>query len=226
MKLHFEIAGDGVPVVLTTGMGNSSAVWSKIAAPFAGKARTLVWDFRGHGSSEKSDDPEDYSAGHGIGDLVQMIANAGGSRDNPAILIGHSLGGYLSLQVAQQHPELVKALVLIATGPGFRNDAAREKWNEFARTIKLDADTDPAARLLALQSDDTVIKNLERVTVPTLVIVGEKDVGFHGAKDYFLSKLPDATAVVMSGAGHSVHKSHSAEVNEAIMTFIEKNRLI
>jgi pimeloyl-ACP methyl ester carboxylesterase len=226
MKLHFEIVGDGIPVVLTTGMGNSSAVWSKIAAQFEGKARTLVWDFRGHGFSEKSDHPSDYSAGNGIGDLVQMIANAGGTASNPAILIGHSLGGYLSLQVAQQHPELVKALVLIATGPGFRNDAAREKWNEFARTIKLDADTDPAARLLAVQSDDSVIRNLENVPVPTLVIVGERDAGFHGAKDYLLSKLPDATAVVVGGAGHSVHKTHSAEVNEAIMQFIETNRLI
>jgi pimeloyl-ACP methyl ester carboxylesterase len=226
MNLHFEIVGDGQPVVLTTGMGYSSAVWSSLSARLEGSARTLVWDYRGHGFSEKSDDPRDYDAGNGIGDLIQMISNAGGSQANPAILVGHSLGGYLSLHMALEQPELVKALVLIATGPGFRNDAAREKWNEFARTIKIDSNTHPAARLLALQSDDTVIKNLENILVPTLIIVGEKDVGFHGAKDYLLSKLPNATAVVVGGAGHSVHKTHSAEVNEAIMQFIEKNRLI
>ena len=102
-------------------MGNTSGVWADIVRSLNGSATALCWDLRGHGRSERSQDPEDYARKFAVADLATMIAHAGGSADNPAVLVGHSLGGYLSLCAAIQYPRLVKALVLIATGPGFRD---------------------------------------------------------------------------------------------------------
>ena len=48
---------------------------------------------------------------------------------------GHSLGGYLSLAFHLAHPERVAALVLIDTGPGYRSDDGRQKWNRMAEVI-------------------------------------------------------------------------------------------
>src|SRR5258708_37025985 len=101
-----------------------------------------------------------------------MIANGGGGADNPAVLIGHSLGGYLSLCVAVQYPQLVKALVLIATGPGFRDETAREQWNRYALSMDTGADAHPAARQLGVNSDANVINGLGSIQVPVLVVVG------------------------------------------------------
>ncbi len=161
-----------------------------------------------------------------MADLATMIAHAGGSADNPAVLVGHSLGGYLSLSAAIHHPRLVKALVLIATGPGFRKQTAREEWNRYARSMDLGADAHPAARQLGIHSDAAVIDGLGSIRVPTLVIVGSEDRRFLAAKDYLASKMPNASGLVIAGARHNVHKTHSAEVGRAILSFLEAHSLL
>jgi pimeloyl-ACP methyl ester carboxylesterase len=155
-----------------------------------------------------------------------MIDHAGGSAENPAVLIGHSLGGYLSLSVAIQYPRLVKALVLIATGPGFRDETAREQWNRYALSMDIGADAHPAARQLGVHSDATVIDALGSIQVPTLIIVGSEDRRFLAAKDYLASKIPNASALVIAGGRHNVHKTHSAEVGRAILSFLEAQSLL
>ena len=155
-----------------------------------------------------------------------MIAHAGGSADNPVVLIGHSLGGYLSLAAAIQYPRLVKALVLIATGPGFRDEAAREQWNRFALSMDIGADAHPAARQLGVHGDATVIDALGSIQVPTLVIVGSEDRRFLAAKDYLVSKIPHASGLVIAGARHNVHTTHSAAVARAMLSFFEAHSLL
>lgn len=155
-----------------------------------------------------------------------MIANAGGSADNPAVLIGHSLGGYLSLCAAVRYPRLVKALVLISTGPGFRDETVREQWNRYALSMDLGADAHPAARQLGVHSDANVIDGLGSIKVPVLVIVGSEDRRFLPAKDYLASRIPNASSLVIGGGRHAVHKTHSAEVEQAILSFLEAHSLL
>lgn len=226
MKLHFLIHGAGRPIVFTGGIGNTSGEWADIVRSLNGRTTALCWDLRGHGQSERSDDPEDYVPGLAVADLATMIANAGGSADNPAVLIGHSLGGYLSLCAAVQYPRLVKALVLIATGPGFRDETAREEWNRMALSMDLGADAQPAARQLAVHSDGTVINGLREIQVPTLVIVGSEDRRFLAAKDYLASRIPNASGHVIAGGRHSVHTTHSGDVGRAILSFLEAHSLL
>jgi pimeloyl-ACP methyl ester carboxylesterase len=226
MKLHFLIRGAGRPVVFTCGIGNTLSVWTDIVGSLPGSATALCWDLRGHGQSQRSEDPKDYASEFAVADLATMIASAGGSADNPAVLIGHSLGGYLSLRAAVQYPELIKALVLIATGPGFRDESAREQWNRYALSIDLGADAHTAARQLGVHGDATVIDALGSIQVPTLVIVGSEDRRFLAAKDYLVSKIPNASGLVIAGGRHDVHKTHSAEVGRAILSFLEAHSLL
>jgi pimeloyl-ACP methyl ester carboxylesterase len=149
-----------------------------------------------------------------------MLAAAGGSSDNPAVLIGHSLGGYLSLQWAIEHPGSVRALVLIATGPGYRDGTARTSWNEFVSRFPLPASVQPAARGLAIQNDSRVIDGLASIRVPTLVVVGQENRNFLAAKDYLLRKIPGSQAVAVAGAKHSVHRTHAELLSEAILAFL------
>lgn len=154
-----------------------------------------------------------------------MISIAGDTSSSPAVLVGHSLGGYLSLCVAIKYPELVNGLVLVSTGPGFRDEPSRERWNRYVDSMDLGARADPAARLLGLQSDSSVIANLASIECPALVVVGGADQRFLLAKDYMVAKMPRATAVIIDGGGHSIHRSRSHEVNRAIQHFLENARL-
>jgi len=79
---------------------------------------------------------------------------------------GHSYGGYLGLAYAILQPQAVRGLVLVATGPGFRSERSRQRWNRgvdaYAARLEL-----PAARL-ARQEDSLVLARLAEVVLPFL----------------------------------------------------------
>jgi pimeloyl-ACP methyl ester carboxylesterase len=225
MKLHYRVAGAGIPIVLTTGLGDTSEVWTGLWEQLHHQARALTWDLRGHGQSGAAP-LEDYRPSRALSDLGEMLAAAGGTPDNPAVLIGHSLGGYLSLQWAIEHPSAVCALVLVGTGPGYRDDTARASWNEFVSRFPLPPGVQPAARGLGVQNDSRVIDGLVSIRVPTLVVVGQEDRGFLAAKDYLLRKIPGCQAVVIAGAKHSVHRTHAEQVSQAVLAFLRARGIL
>ncbi len=151
-----------------------------------------------------------------------MIRAAG--RD--VVLIGHSLGGYLSQYRCAGSLEGVRALVLIATGPGFRSQAKRERWNDHVHNHVHKgsdrSDTPQAARRMAEMHDDHVMAKLEKLTVPTLVICGELDVQYHSALEVFEERVPSAESMIVPGAKHHVHRSHAPEVGARILAFLEQ----
>jgi len=226
VRLHRSFEVLAVPSSSLAAIGDTSIVWDNIVQFLNGSATALSWDLRGHGRSERCEDPKAYASQFAVTDLTTMIATAGGSADNPAVLIGHSLGGYLSLRAAVEYPQLVKALVLISTGPGFGDSAAREQWNQYARSMDIGVNADPAARQLGIQSDGAVIKGLGSIRVPALVIVGSDDRRFVPAKDCLVSRIPNASEVVVAEGRHSVHKTHSGEVGRAILSFLEVHSLL
>ena len=124
VEIAVEHRGHGTRLVCTTGWANERTVWSTLADNLATDHAVTTWDLRGHGGSG-TPPPGSYSRQHALGDLAAVLDEAG----RPAVLVGHSLGGYFSLAHTLDHPDDVVALVLIATGPGFRNLEAREEWN-------------------------------------------------------------------------------------------------
>ena len=84
---------------------------------------------RGHGQSDYPDDPAAYSEALTVADMAALL-DAVGARS--AIVGGLSLGGYMSLAFYRAHPERVRALLIIDTGPGFKKDDARDAWNRRA----------------------------------------------------------------------------------------------
>ena len=64
---------------------------------------------------------------------LDLLDDAGAER---AVLVGHSLGGYLSLEFALAHPDRVDGLVLVDTGPGFRNDEGRQRVERDGRALR------------------------------------------------------------------------------------------
>ena len=128
----------------------------------------------------------------------------------------------MSLAFYNQFPERVDSLIIIDTGPGFKNEDARNNWNNYAISTAekfelsgLDSLTgrskemDPknhlnakglskAARGMLTQHDDRIIRSLEKISVPSLIIVGENDEPFLAASDYMERKIVGSKKVVIS----------------------------
>jgi pimeloyl-ACP methyl ester carboxylesterase len=151
----------------------------------------------------------------------------------------------MSLAFNASHPDRVSALMLFDTGPGFKKDEARAKWNETANKRAADFDARGlaalnssdevklvrhrdakglagAARGMLAQKTDRVIQSLVKIAVPTLVLVGANDTNFLAATDYMAAKIKGATKVVIPDAGHAANLHQPARFNQAVEAFLAK----
>jgi pimeloyl-ACP methyl ester carboxylesterase len=125
--LHAESHGAGMPVVFSNPLCTTTENWRAQVAPFvASGLRVILWDYRGHGQSDAPEDPEAYTLEHVLDDFERVLDWA--TPAAPAVLLGLSFGGLASLQLALSRPERVRALVLVGSGPGFKDAAAQARW--------------------------------------------------------------------------------------------------
>lgn len=93
------------PVVLLHGMRVTSSMWGPVGDRLARRRPTAHPDLPGHGTRRA----EEFTVAAAV-DLVRgTVAELGG----PALLVGHSLGGFIAIATAARHPELVRGLVAI-----------------------------------------------------------------------------------------------------------------
>ena len=127
VELYAEAHGSGVPLLLSCGLCTTHENWRPQVAPFvAAGLRVVLWDYRGHGRSAAPRDPAAYSMQQVVDDLGRVLA--WGAGDQPAIVGGLSFGGLASLHFALAQPQRVRALLLVDTGPGFKNPEAQARW--------------------------------------------------------------------------------------------------
>jgi pimeloyl-ACP methyl ester carboxylesterase len=242
VKIHYEVHGDGPPLILTHGYSSTSAMWQGQVAALSKHHRLILWDMRGHGQSDYPDDPKAYSEALTVGDIAALLDTVGARQ---AIVGGLSLGGYMSLAFYRAHPERVSALLIIDTGPGFKKDDAREVWNKRARDTAERFERDGldvlkgasrerstvshrdatglarAARGMLTQRDARVIEVLPEIKVPSLVVVGAEDTPFLAASDYMAAKIPGAKKAVIPAAGHAVNIDQPQAFIEAVLPFLD-----
>lgn len=115
MRFHFSEWGHAAkpPVLLLHGSNQSCHSWDLVSLHLADRHHVRALDQRGHGDSEWSREI-DYSMDAMGGDALAFI---GEQFAEPPIVIGHSMGGRVALSAALRHPEAVRALVIVDSGP-------------------------------------------------------------------------------------------------------------
>ena len=127
VRLHAEVHGEGVPVLLSPGYCQTHENFRPQVEPLvAAGHRVVLWDYRGHGRSEAPADPAAYSMERVVDDLGRVLEAAAPGRR--AVVGGLSFGGLAALHFALAHPERVAALLLLASGPGFKKREAQAGW--------------------------------------------------------------------------------------------------
>jgi pimeloyl-ACP methyl ester carboxylesterase len=220
-------AGSSFPLLLSHGFGASARMWQPNLAALAAGRPVITWDMRGHGDSDDPADEAEYTQDACVADMAAVLDACGAGR---AVLGGLSLGGYLSLAFWLAYPDRVAALLLFDTGPGFRSDAARQRWNERALATAARAAASPsgrpglalAARGMLTQHDARVIEALPSVDVPVLVLVGGDDAAFLAAAEYVAAKVPGAEHVVIPGAGHASNADQPDLFNRHVLAFLDR----
>lgn len=109
--INYTVQGEGPPVILVHGMAASLDGWFyQVPDLVAAGYRVYALDLPGHGESVKPGNPDEYHIEKIYARFEAWLTAL--NLDTPALLISHSMGGYLSLTYALRHPKAVAALVL------------------------------------------------------------------------------------------------------------------
>jgi pimeloyl-ACP methyl ester carboxylesterase len=241
VNLYYEVHGEGPTILLSHGYSATSQMWQGQVEALSKDHRLVIWDMRGHGRSDSPEDPALYSEPATVADMAALLDEVGAKT---AIVGGLSLGGYMSLAFNRVHPGRVEALLIIDTGPGYKNDEARDGWNRNALKTAERFETDGlqpletgsaerraaqhtsakglalAARGMLTQRDAGVIASLPDIKVPSIVVVGSEDAPFLAASEYMAAKIPGAKKAVIEGAGHAANIDQPEAFNAALMAFL------
>jgi len=248
IMLYYESVGEGYPLVLTHGFSATHEMW-KAQEPLAKQYRLITYDARGHGDSDSPPSSDEYSADISVEDLFQLMKVL---ELKKTVIGGLSMGGYISLRFYLKHPELVSALIIMDTGPGYRNPTRMAEWNQSREELAKQLETEGVSvlatqattqgrreinlkqnpiglahmsRKVVAQYDSLVIENLDKIKVPALILVGENDTPFLQAAQYMEKNIASAQLIVVPNAGHSANIDNTEFFNDAILSFLSKDEI-
>ena len=112
LDVFYETQGEGDPVLLVHGLGSSTEDWEPQVDALAREFTVLAYDVRGHGRTGKPTGA--YSVAQFADDAAALITKLGLA---PVHVVGLSMGGMIAFQLAADHPDLVRSLVIVNSGP-------------------------------------------------------------------------------------------------------------
>jgi 3-oxoadipate enol-lactonase len=240
--LYYELHGPegGQPLVLLEGMGGDILGWRRNIPRLSEHLRVLAFDFRGNG---RSDLPGE---GLTVGTLVEdTLALLDGLGIGAAHVYGQSMGGLVAQQMAVEHADRLRSLILGCTYPGRKHQVpirakvpkdrpwlalyaprfAEQHPEHVAEDLRLGARQPQSAvgRLRQWEAirDFDPYDRLPEIRVPTLVLHGTEDLLVHPDNARVLAdRIPGARLVLLDGAGHVYHSERPEEADRAVLDFI------
>ena len=244
-RIHYLAGGEGPPLVIVHGVASRADDGAPIYRALMRRHRVYALDLLGYGDSDKPRD-SDYSITTQT-DVVRGFMDALHIRQ--ADVMGVSMGGWITLKLAAEHPERVRKLILVASAglefPTTLGETAFSPTNLDELRVTLALQTDQAARIPTfvlrdllrrskekawivkrsmasmLTLHDALDHKLQRVTMPVLLVWGTAD----RIVPYFVAakmkhEMPHAELVTLQGCGHLAIIECRAEALPAIERFL------
>lgn len=221
-RIHYRVDGPagGEPVLLIHGYrATGSLNWSATIDHLADRYRVITIDNRGHGKSDKPENPEAYGR-EMVRDQVRLLDHLG---IESAHVAGYSMGGMIALRMAVDHPERVRSAAI--TGMGWTRDDEGTK-QRFARPRDEDrAPTNPAYRAAYVKFGDLGIskEQLRAIQVPMITIVGSADGLYQSSVQPLREVRPDVPLVLIDGASHMTAPM-KPEFRDALARWIDEQQ--
>jgi pimeloyl-ACP methyl ester carboxylesterase len=250
-RIAYQVAGEGRrPLVLLAGQSNSHHWWDPVRGDFEASYRTITFDYRGTGDSDK---PDQLYSTEGFADDVIAVLDQLGIK--VADVYGTSMGGRVAQWLAIRYASRVGSLVLGCTSPGKRHGF--ERGNDVRKALAqpdraavdrvllelmytpgwlahhpgphttLGDPTMPAyakgRHLVASNSHDSW-EALPAITAPTLVLHGTDDIFSPVANAALLKdRIPGARMRLIPGARHAYFEEFRTTASGCVLNFLAQH---
>lgn len=247
-RVHVVERGAGPPLLLVHGTGGTTLDWeATVLDRFAARHRVIAVDLLGMGFSER-DEAAYYGFGLWTEQLAGTLSALGVDR---ADVVGHSLGGAVSLVFAAQHPELVSRLVSVASGPWLppfmlllmlpgsgemwmggseywpvRPDAKGPYVERMQRVYAIEGTRRALLRLIRAQMLDasTYASAVSHISCPALFVHGaDDDIIPYRAAASLASLVPGSRIVAIPAAGHFVMNDQPERFADEVERFLAED---
>ena len=224
IALAFTEAGSGTPLILLHGNGEDGTYFAPHIAALARHFRVIALDTRGHGKSPRGSAP--FTIAQFARDLRDFMDAQGIEK---ASLLGFSDGGNLALTFALAHPERVQSLILNGANlePGGVKLSTQLPIVLGYGCCRLLSPFSHKARqngaVLGLMVNHPHIppQALAALTMPALVIVGERDMIRDRHSQLIARSLPNAQFVRIPGGDHFCAAKCPEAFNRAVLSFLQ-----
>jgi len=245
-RLHYVVEGSGPPLVLVGGKTSSiDGAWWRYLPALAARLKVIALDNRGAGASDKPDTP--YSTSLMAEDALTVLHDAG---ESSAHWFGLSMGGMILQQLALDHPDAVRSLILGATHCGGEHPlaggagdapAVEGPLRRFANLydprfiadhpdwVEEDSRHFGKMPLHAIVRQDQAVKHhnlcdrLSEIRQPVLILHGRQDRMVPLARGEELARgLPNARLRILERAGHQFHSEQFPTVLRAVLDFVDE----
>jgi len=222
IQLHYLEQGQGQPLVLLHGNGESGDYFEHQISHFSQNYRVIAIDTRGHGKSPRGTAP--FTIRQFVQDLKDFLDAINIAK---TIVLGFSDGGNIAMEFALQYPERVEKLILNGANLFPSGVKAIYQWpiEVGYRIAKLFAKKSEKAlqnaEMLGLMVNEPHIdpSELSKLTMPVLVVAGTKDMikGSHTRLIY--KSLPNSKLSILEG-DHFVANKNPEAFNTAVTSFL------
>ena len=163
--LFYREIGSGPPLVFLHGFCETHEIWNDFISPLAAHFRIITVDLPGFGESEILRSPFTIDE---VGDkLVSFLKE---KEIQASLVVGHSLGGYVALSLAERYPEILKGFCLFhstAFADSVEKRENRDKVMEFVKKNGVQPFVDTFVPGLFFDKSNTAIPEVHRIASQT-----------------------------------------------------------
>ncbi|MBQ3773805.1 MAG: alpha/beta hydrolase [Pseudobutyrivibrio sp.] len=206
----YEKTGEGTPVILIHGNKEDHHIFDELVEIMSREHTVYAMDSRGHGESAT---PKEYHYSDMADDVINLIDAL--DIISPA-LVGYSDGGIVALLVAIRASNKLSRIVCCGANlspAGIHHKDLREIKKDYKR------DNDPRTLMMLVEPDiDT--SELQRISVPALIIAGEKDCIKERETNRIASNIKNSQLLILPGEDHSSYIEHTDKIYNYIYRFL------
>jgi len=222
IKLYYVEKGEGEPLILLHGNGESNEIFSKQIEGFEKHYKVIAPDTRGHGKTPRGEKP--FTLNQFADDLYDFMLE---HKIEKAHILGFSDGGNIALLFALKHPEKINKLIL--NSANYNPNGLKEFFNFTLKIryllLKLGKSSEKKNQKneflsLMINEPDISEEELKSINVPTLVIAGKKDLIKKKHTEKIAELIPDSKLVFING-NHAAARINPKEFNREVLAFLK-----
>lgn len=224
IKLYYEIYGEGEPVLMLHGNGQSISAFMNQKDTFAKKYKVILVDCRERGKSTY-DKTKELTFDIQTEDLKQFLDKL---NIRKVKILGWSDGGILALSMAMKHPQLVDKIACSGANifpEGQKDEEVKYLREAVERLSKDNKDHKNDVPLdlinLDLKYPNWTFDDLKKIECPSLIIAGDKDIIKIEHTVKIAESIPKGQLAIIPNASHFVPEEKPELFNELVIDFFE-----